>query len=720
MILVTFGSSKYPFKSLISWLDLLIRYDLIEEEILINSCRSSRQVVKSPQMQVVTLSTTQLQAKIAQARIVIGDCSQDAIDLLEASGRPFVLVPRNRSCGEADNNQQFEIAETLERKGFTIARSPLDLVRYLAAVDFAKYLDHLSEQESNQVDPRVVKFLLASGFNKFLSSHGMSQLSDIAHLEAIQPPAPPAQLANLIDYLGDRVIAKKVMLVCAAGNSFKTMQSLTSVWQDCAKTTWVTPATPIAKLETRHQDTYWSYAPNHNRPINWLRNTWLAIKALHQQKPDLVFSTGGGLAIPFMLVAKFIYGCQTVFLESSTRAKQLSFPACFLNRLRALDRLFVQDRELAMRYQDRRCNDVYFAADPTADIAATPEPKTNPLSVFCYKDTVFISTPTHLSSAEAAKFRNDISEICQISFTRIVVDMSNTESIDGSGIGALVGVLKIANHADSDMVLWSVNKAIMSALAVAKLVRLFTIRTATQIFRIEPITQIVHTCPVAEQEQPLVALHPSVLSPTKRAIDIVGALVGLAITAVLFIPISIAIRLDSPGGVLFSQVRCGLMGRPFRIWKFRTMVTNAEALKNQVKNQYANDAFFKSDNDPRITRVGRFLRKTSLDELPQFWNVLRGDMSLVGTRPPTKDEVEKYKLELLKCDRPALATEWSRLDVNPGLTGEWQVNGRSSVRKFEDVVKLDLSYQQKWSLLYDLWLILKTIFVLFNKKNQAV
>ncbi|WP_051038171.1 sugar transferase [Thalassoporum mexicanum] len=346
-----------------------------------------------------------------------------------------------------------------------------------------------------------------------------------------------------------------------------------------------------------------------------------------------------------------------------------------------------------------------------------------------------MSTPTHLTSAEAAQFRNHIGEICQTSFSKIVVDMSQTESIDGSGVGALIGVLKIANATGSEMVLWSVNKAVMSALAIAKLVRLFTIRAATQIFRIEPITQIVHHCPIALQEHPQPTLHPSVLSPTKRAIDVAGALVGLAITAMIFIPVSIAIWLDDPGPILFSQVRCGLMGRPFRIWKFRTMVTNAEALKSQVKNQYANDAFFKSDHDPRITRIGRFLRKTSLDELPQFWNVLSGDMSLVGTRPPTKDEVEKYKLELLKCDLPApvgkvnlatmtfpatIATEWSRLDVTPGLTGEWQVNGRSSVRKFEDVVKLDLNYQQKWSLHYDLWLILKTIFVLFNKKNQAV
>ncbi len=120
-------------------------------------------------------------------------------------------------------------------------------------------------------------------------------------------------------------------------------------------------------------------------------------------------------------------------------------------------------------------------------------------------------------------------------------------------------------------------------------------------------------------------------------------------------------------------------------------------------------AFFKNENDPRIIKVGRFLRRTSLDELPQFWNVLKGEMSLVGTRPPTPDEVERYEVP-----------EWQRLDVKPGMTGEWQVNGRSTVRSFEDVIRLDLQYQKNWSLVYDLKLIFKTITILFNRNSGAV
>jgi lipopolysaccharide/colanic/teichoic acid biosynthesis glycosyltransferase len=202
--------------------------------------------------------------------------------------------------------------------------------------------------------------------------------------------------------------------------------------------------------------------------------------------------------------------------------------------------------------------------------------------------------------------------------------------------------------------------------------------------------------------------HPSVQSWVKRLIDIVGAIVGLMITGILLVPIAAAITINDPGPIFFGQTRCGWMGRQFRIWKFRSMCTNAESMKAQIKNQ-ASGAFFKNDNDPRITKVGRILRKTSLDELPQFWNVLKGEMSLVGTRPPTPDEVERYEVP-----------QWQRLDVKPGMTGEWQVNGRSQVRDFEDVIRLDLKYQQNWSLMYDLKLIVKTVTVLFNKNSGAV
>lgn len=204
-----------------------------------------------------------------------------------------------------------------------------------------------------------------------------------------------------------------------------------------------------------------------------------------------------------------------------------------------------------------------------------------------------------------------------------------------------------------------------------------------------------------------VAVHDSLNSKVKRCIDIAGALVGLGLTAIVAIPVAIAIYLDNPGAVLYRQERCGFRGNRFSIWKFRSMVTNAELLKHTVVNQ-AKGHIFKNDNDPRITRVGRFLRRTSLDELPQFWNVLMGDMSLVGTRPPTPNEVKHYNNR-----------HWQRLEVKPGMTGEWQANGRSSVSDFEAIVDMDLSYIRNWSVLYDLRLILKTIQVVLHRKGAC-
>jgi lipopolysaccharide/colanic/teichoic acid biosynthesis glycosyltransferase len=185
----------------------------------------------------------------------------------------------------------------------------------------------------------------------------------------------------------------------------------------------------------------------------------------------------------------------------------------------------------------------------------------------------------------------------------------------------------------------------------------------------------------------------------------VGSIVGLLILSIVFLPIAIAIKLDSPGPIFYTQARCGLQGKPFKIRKFRSMVANADALKSKVKNE-AKGLIFKNENDPRVTRVGNFLRKTSLDELPQFWNVFKGEMSLVGTRPPTLDEVAQYKEH-----------HWRRLDVKPGITGLWQVSGRSSVKDFEEVVTLDLNYQKNWHHLYDLYLILKTIEVVVLRKG---
>ena len=167
----------------------------------------------------------------------------------------------------------------------------------------------------------------------------------------------------------------------------------------------------------------------------------------------------------------------------------------------------------------------------------------------------------------------------------------------------------------------------------------------------------------------------------KRLMDIAGGLVGCIFTGIIYIFIAPIMKVKSPGPVFFSQVRMGKNGKPFKIYKFRSMYMDAEERKKELmeKNNIKDGLMFKMDDDPRIIKgIGHFIRKTSLDEFPQFWNILKGDMSLVGTRPPTMDEWDKYELHHRR-----------RLAIKPGLTGMWQVSGRSEITDFEEVVELD-------------------------------
>lgn len=192
----------------------------------------------------------------------------------------------------------------------------------------------------------------------------------------------------------------------------------------------------------------------------------------------------------------------------------------------------------------------------------------------------------------------------------------------------------------------------------------------------------------------------------KRAMDIAGGLAGMLITLCFFPFVALAIKIDSRGPVLFSQIRIGRNGRRFKIYKFRSMYVDAEERKKELEAQNEiRGLMFKMENDPRITRVGAFLRKTSIDELPQFYNVFKGDMSLVGTRPPTEDEFERYNQYYRR-----------RISMTPGLTGMWQVSGRSNVENFDDVVRYDLMYIDNWSLRLDIKILFQTIgVVLFGR-----
>ena len=191
----------------------------------------------------------------------------------------------------------------------------------------------------------------------------------------------------------------------------------------------------------------------------------------------------------------------------------------------------------------------------------------------------------------------------------------------------------------------------------------------------------------------------------KRLMDIIGGMVGILIFSPVMLVTAVAIKLDSPGPVIFKQTRVGQNGRNFKIYKFRSMYIDAEERKKELmaQNEIAGGVMFKMKDDPRITKVGRVIRKFSIDELPQFFNVVGGSMSLVGTRPPTLDEVEKYERK-----------QWRRISIKPGITGMWQVNGRSKIDNFDDIVEMDVEYIDNWSLMSDIKIILKTFIVLLK------
>ncbi len=212
---------------------------------------------------------------------------------------------------------------------------------------------------------------------------------------------------------------------------------------------------------------------------------------------------------------------------------------------------------------------------------------------------------------------------------------------------------------------------------------------------------------------PTIISHTAELDPDqlifKRAFDILGGIVGFFFFIVLYPILASLIKLTSPGPVFFKQIRVGKNGKRFVIYKFRTMYIDAEKRKRELmeKNELSG-AVFKMKDDPRVTPLGRLLRKLSLDELPQFINVIKGEMSLVGTRPPTPDEVSHYE-------------KWHhrRISIKPGITGLWQVSGRNKISDFDEIVRLDLKYIDSWSIPFDFKIIFRTVYVLLFERGSA-
>jgi exopolysaccharide biosynthesis polyprenyl glycosylphosphotransferase len=292
---------------------------------------------------------------------------------------------------------------------------------------------------------------------------------------------------------------------------------------------------------------------------------------------------------------------------------------------------------------------------------------------------------------------------------RSVCGFLDDRRVAGKGVmGRTSDLAELARAAFVDEVILAAphdRELTLRVLRTAQQLRL-DVKMAPDLFGCEPMRE-------TEQigDMPLISLHEERLPVAglmlKRLLDVAGAGVALIFLAPVFAVLAMLVRLDSPGPVLYAALRAGRKGRAFRCYKFRTMVRDADGLKEKLRERNRRQGpFFKITDDPRITRVGRWLRRYSLDELPQLWNVLKGEMSLVGPRPHPLDDFSEYTIEHLP-----------RLDVTPGMTGLWQVTARRDP-SFQTGMKLDIEYIHRWSLGMDLRILLRTAGVVLRGSGE--
>lgn len=590
MLLVTVGTEQYPFNALMNWVDLLIREGLIDrdEEVIVQYGSSSKLPDKVRIFK--RLPESDFKALLEQARVVISHCGEGSVMLLESLGKPYVLVPRTRRFGEHVDDHQLEMADAMEKQGISVARSPGDLVRFLA-------------------EPKVLGLI----------------------------PKDEEKLCEFLSNSYDCNKYKKIMLICSSGGHFKYAQSLNPFLEQFQDVCWVTfqTSTTESVLKTE-KSVYWAHSPTNRNLPNLLRNLILAFKVLKHEQPDLVLSTGAGIAVPFLFIAKYLYKKKTIFIESKTRLRKLSLSAKMLYYTSSFNKIIVRSEEIAKRYPKTQYIDISSTALATLE---DNNKQPNPLKVD--ESVIIINTPVYFGVTEVNQFKNDFQKLCESCPKKIVIDMSSTRFITSMGLGALVSNLKTSRSRGIELVLWSVAPAVMSVLTIAKL---------NDVFTIEAASSAVRTQNKEKPEQPLETY--SIHKLVQRTIDIGVATLGLCITAILLIPISIGIKVDSPGSIFSEEIRYGLMGKYFRMRKFRSTVTKVVA---------------RDGSTHEVTKFGHLLRKTNLDKLPLFWNVLVGDMTLVGPQASTVDELDCYS-----------TTEWRALEVKPGMINKWEVHHPST------------------------------------------
>jgi anti-anti-sigma factor len=509
-------------------------------------------------------------------------------------GKPYILVPRTQKFGEHVDDHQLEMADAMEGQGVAVARSPGDLAKFITA-------------------PKVCK-------------------------RAFQPEDELCEaLSNL--YSADQY--QRIMLVCSSGGHFKAMQGFQAFWGVFRQVSWVTFRTRSteAALVDQLGQVHWAHSPTNRNIPNLLRNLWLSFKVIQQERPEVVISTGAGVAVPFLLVAKHVYGSQVVFVESKTRLRELSLSARLLRMFFAMDKLVVQSEGLANRYPEA----VWVNTSAQANVE-NKQLGTQPTVVARSKGSALASTPYCFDDASTEDFLNHLRSLCCEQPEQIAVDMSATQSINGTGLKVLTEALTIARQSGVELVLWSVSPEVLKLLHTARLARLF---------KIEADTKAVRPNPAYIEKRRSRQSHESL---PQRAAAIAVASLGLALMAVLFLPIAIAIKLNSSGPVLLRRVRDGKLGRSFCGWVFRTSSLKTASL--EILDNL--DSGLAPHVETATTPIGALLQKAQLDKLPLLWNVLRGEMTLaawIAEQVP----VQSYglpSLTTLEADRQTQIDEW--------------------------------------------------------------
>ncbi len=421
MIFVTVGTEQYPFDSLLEWINILIKYKFISdsEEVIIQYGSSNNDKIKnfSQVKSYKLLPEEAFKEYLNRARIVIGHCGEGTVILLNSLRKPYILVPRTRHFGEHVDDHQLEMAEFLETLGVPIARSPSDLVRFIK-------------------DPIVPNFIVQEN-----DSHWKT----------------------LLDYYNPQKY-KKIMLVCSSGGHFKAMQELKVFWEQFEYICWVTfkSSTTESAIDVGNWRRYWAYSPTNRNLYNLVRNLFLSGIVLLKEKPDLLVSTGAGVAVPFFLISKLLCRSQNLFIESKTRIKTLSLSAKILQRFSAIDRLIVQNEKLfnTCKYQNLK----YIGDCYTKESNKNKNSDDKKLEALNVRENLLIILPEIVNIKETNLIQEQIEAIEEKWIKRIIIDMSKVQFIERIGISNLYSISAQANEKKVQFILWSVSSKIKKVL----------------------------------------------------------------------------------------------------------------------------------------------------------------------------------------------------------------------------------------------------------------